>query len=292
MKSIGLWVITICAIAMCAPSWAQSSDEKPKPRILMFTHYKAFRHPSLPVAEKVFVELGRKSGVYEGVVLEGHKVHPDNVDLSALSAENLKNFDAVLFMTQGDLPVTPDQKKALVDFVKGGKGIIAAHCGADSFNSWKDYGEMIGGYFIRHGPNDKVLILKNEAPDHPATSMIGPHWPIADEIYQFGMTLEETPGDVAFSRSRVRVLLSADTKITDMAALSTRMNGGSMTPARDKDYPIAWCREYGKGRSFYTALGHREDVWQSALYQEHLLGGIKWALGLVDGDATPSAAGQ
>jgi type 1 glutamine amidotransferase len=68
------------------------------------------------------------------------------------------------------------------------------------------------------------------------------------------------------------------------------------------DYPISWCKQYGKGRVFYTSLGHREDVWDpdtpadfkrknprevSEAYQKHILGGIKWALGLEKGDATP-----
>jgi type 1 glutamine amidotransferase len=55
------------------------------------------------------------------------------------------------------------------------------------------------------------------------------------------------------------------------------------------DYPIAWCKKYGKGNVFYTSLGHREDVWESPVYQEHILGGIKWALGLEPGDATPQS---
>ena len=71
--------------------------------------------------------------------------------------------------------------------------------------------------------------------------------------------------------------MSLDTAKTDMSK-------DKLEYGKDGDYPVAWCHYYGDGRCFYTSLGHREDVWANPVFQKHLLGGIKWALGLADGE--------
>src|SRR5262249_38384328 len=106
---------------------------------------------------------------------------------------------------------------------------------------------------------------------------------IFDEIYQFGPTSIDPRVPRAkqtYSRERLHVILSVDPATIDVTKGSRN----------DKDYAIAWCQQFGKGRSFYTALGHHKEVWRARRFQEHLLGGMKWALGLLPGDATPSAA--
>jgi len=81
---------------------------------------------------------------------------------------------------------------------------------------------------------------------------------------------------LGFSRDRVHVLLSVDTRATDLAGLDD--------VRRDGDYPQSWIRSFGQGRSFYTSLGHRDDIWSSdPVFRAHVSGGIRWALGLEDG---------
>jgi hypothetical protein len=123
--------------------------------------------------------------------------------------------------------------------------------------------------------------------------MLGSSWPIVDELYQFGTApwradRPEENVDVlfgnripmGFSRDRVRVLTSIDTELTSLDGLEEIVRGG--------DYPQSWVREYGSGRSFYTSLGHRDDIWTSdPVFRAHVVGGIRWTLGLEDGDATP-----
>ena len=76
-----------------------------------------------------------------------------------------------------------------------------------------------------------------------------------------------------FSRERVHVLLSLDTERTDLTGLTGMVKGG--------DYPQAWTHEVGKGRVFYTTLGHRDDIWTNdAVFRAHVNGGIRWATGL------------
>ena len=109
-----------------------------------------------------------------------------------------------------------------------------------------------------------------------ALKMLGDEFEWIDEFYQY------KPESI--SRDRIHVLLSVDTEKSDL--------GPQRGMEKNGDYPLAWCRQVGKGRSFYTALGHREDVWTNPKFQEHLLGGIKWALGLEPGDATPSSGAK
>jgi type 1 glutamine amidotransferase len=182
--------------------------------------------------------------------------------LAKLSPENLKNFDAVIFAnTTGDLPL-PDRQR-FIDWVKDGNGFVAMHSGSDTFHGFRPYIEMLGGEFETHGAQVGVECLVQD-PKHPSTRDLGESFCIEqEEIYLIK----------SFDRAKVHNLLALDKH-----------------PNRKKEpgfFPIAWCKDYGQGKVFYTSLGHREDVWENKRYQKHILGGIKWALGLEAGDATP-----
>jgi len=191
-----------------------------------------------------------------------------------------------MMMTNGNLPFTDAQKKMLVDFVRGGKALIGAHCASLTFYNYPEFGEMLGGYFNRNLPQGTIAVLKVEDTKHPATKMLGTSWPLVDEFYLFGTAPwnESKPNDnidvlfknkipLGFSRDKVHVLLSLDTSAMDMSKQPNLVKGG--------DYPQAWTREYGKGRTFYTSLGHRDDIWSNdPVFRAHINGGIRWALGL------------
>lgn len=255
------------------------ADAGPR-RVLLLTHSAGYRHGVLPTAEAVLAEISGREGDLEIVSWEGHKQPSEAIDLKALTGELLATFDGVLFFTTGELPLDPAQKQALLDFVSGGGAYIGVHSASDTFYQWAEYGELVGGYFRTHSWNHLPLTLKVEDAKHPATRMLGNEWTLADEFYRFGMTEEESMGPVAFSRERVHVLLSIDTAKSDISKQRGVIPGRFDIMEADGDYPLAWCREYGEGRSFYTALGHREDVWQSEKFQAHLIGGMRWALGL------------
>jgi type 1 glutamine amidotransferase len=180
-------------------------------------------------------------------------------DVSQINAENLKKYDAVMFYTTGELPMSDEQKKAFLDFIRRGKGFIGVHSATDTFYKWPEYGELIGGYFDQHPWNREVRI-KVEDRDHPATRHLGENFTIADEIYQFK----------DWSRDKVHVLLSLDASSVDLTAKNVHRT--------DKDFAVAWTDTFGKGRMFYTSLGHRPEVWQDKRFQDHLVGGILWAM--------------
>ena len=133
----------------------------------------------------------------------------------------------------------------------------------------------------------RMGVLKVEDPSHPATKMMGGSWTVAEEFYQFGTAVWDAsrPTEqisqvgrlhipMAFSRDRVHVLLSLDTGKTDISDLGPEVVKGG-------DYPQAWSRTFGTGRSFYTSLGHRDDIWSTdPIFRAHVTGGIRWALGI------------
>ncbi len=268
-----LTLLTALGVALFpAQSLAQASGAKPK-RLLVVTVTMGFHHSSVTTADKVLAELGEKSGLYTldyvrsgarpkpGTPEEAAWIEQVKKDLAAkMSPEALKNYDGVIFAsTTGDLPL-PDND-AFIAWVKSGKAFIGIHAAADTFHGYPPYIEMLGAEFKTHGAQVKIEAL-NQDPKHPATSKIGKSYIVTDEIYQF----------LNFHRESVHGLLTMDKHP------NTGMPG---------DYPVAWCKQFGEGRVFYTSLGHREDVWAAPVYQDHVLGGIKWALGLAQGDATP-----
>ena len=198
-------------------------------------------------------------------------------EMAKLSPEGLKSYDAVIFNnTTGDLPL-PDVD-GFLKWIESGKGFMGIHAATDTFRGHKPlhpYVQMIGAEFRTHGAQAEVDVINQDA-QHPACKPLPPTFRVFDEIYLVN----------AFDRSTVHGLLTLD------------KHPNEKTPG---DYPIAWCKPYGKGRVLYTSLGHRADVWDddpklkgrknppeiAKLYQQHLVGALQWVLGLAPGDATP-----
>jgi type 1 glutamine amidotransferase len=150
-----------------------------------------------------------------------------------------------------------------------GKGFLGAHSATDTFYKWPEYGEMIGGYFDLHPWNQFEAPIIVEDPEFPAMKPFPARFTIYDEIYQIK----------DFSREKVRVLMRLDADKIDLTRKGVHRT--------DKDFAVTWVRTYGKGRVFYTSLGHREDVWNRPDVQKMWLEAIRWAMGLIPGDATP-----
>jgi hypothetical protein len=230
-------------------------------KLLVVTATQGFRHSSIPLAEKVIAGLGEQSGVFTVDYARGGADGKGSEDIKEkLSAEALKNYDGVIFAnTTGDLPL-PD-KEAFIKWIQSGKAFIGMHSATDTFHGYPEFIEMIGGEFLSHGAQAGVECI-NQDPEHPATKHLGATYSVFDEIY----ILKN------FHREKVHGLLTLDKE------------PNKLYPG---DFPIAWTKQIGRGKLFYTSLGHREDVWLSGNYQQHIMGGIKWALGLEDGSAKP-----
>jgi type 1 glutamine amidotransferase len=195
-----------------------------------------------------------------------------------LSPESLKNYDAVAFLsTTGELPL-PDAD-AFFAWVAEGHGFIGFHSATDTLHANPEYIKLIGAEFAGHGAHSEVAVV-NLDPRSPLTA----GWPagltITEEWYNFRN----------YDRSQVHALLAMETHPT---------NG---TPGH---YPVSWIKPYGKGRVFYTSMGHRDDVIDPAAdigdqefkvrynppataqaVRRHILSGVRWALGLATADMT------
>ena len=146
---------------------------------------------------------------------------------------------------------------AFLAWIAKGHAFLGMHSATDTFHGYRPFIAMLGGEFDYHKQQVKVE-PKVEDPKHPATRHLGPGLAVLDEIYIMK----------SFDKARVHVLLSVD----------KHPNTGE--PGY---FPLAWTRQEGKGRVFYTAFGHRDDVIEAEWYKKHLLGGIRWALGVNGG---------
>lgn len=291
MRRVLLAVVLAAGVLMTAGfSFAQESGKK---KLLVITESKGFVHDvvrrgkdgSLCLVEKTFQDLAKKAGFFDVEVSQDSR--------KDLTAENLKDFDAVWFYTTGTLPISDVQKADLLAFVRSGKGFGGSHSATDTFYKWPEYGDLIGAYFDGHPWHQEVTVIV-ENKQHPATRHLGDSFKITDEIYQF-----RTP----YSRQKLNVLMKLDPKHAVMseaerAALLKKAakleEAGKVDEARklrkqtdgkrpgvrrtDDDWALAWTREYGKGRVFYTALGHRAEVWNDPRFQEHVIGGLKYMM--------------
>ncbi len=282
---------SILSLVLCAIVTLHDAPPSSRPRKLLFlTHAALYKHTSLAPAERAVTELGAAGG-FDVTTRQGYLQDPRSLDLSFLTPAYLDQFDGLMLMTNGNLPLTDEQKAAIVAYVRRGHALIGVHCATLTLYDYPAFGEMLGGYYRRSivpvnaVAAGKTAVLKVEDTTHPATKMLGASWTLNEEFYQFGTEVWDParPAEnvsqvgrlhipLAFTRDRVHVLLSLDTERTDIGDLGPEI-------ARGGDYPQAWTRTFGRGRVFYTALGHRDDIWSTdQRFRAHVAGGIAWAM--------------
>jgi type 1 glutamine amidotransferase len=228
-------------------------------RLLAIGATSGWQHESVSDALVALHALGRDSGLWETTVrtdvqLVTKRKLPDN-------GKNLDHFDALFFVTCGELPLDDEQKQALLSFVRDdGKGFVGAH--SANVAEWPAYIEMIGGSFDGHPWDQLEAVVKVEERDFPAMRHFPEPLRLFDEFYQVR----------GFSRTRSRVLMSLDLSSVDRTRPGVRY----------EDVPLAWTRSYGKGRVFYSSLGHAPAAWARADLRLMWLEAAKWALGLSD----------
>jgi type 1 glutamine amidotransferase len=256
----------LLAGSMCAQG--QGQQQPRRKRVLVIGEVKGFQHDSVSYAMAKVWNWGKETGLWDTYLRSDSQL----VTKEKLkgNAKNLDYFDAVVFYTTGELPMNDEQKAALLSFVKeDGKGFIGIHSATDTFYQWPEYGEMIGGWFDLHPWNTFEAPILVEDKDHPATKHMPNSFTMRDEIYQFK----------AYSRDKVRVLMRLDEKKLDLKNKNVRRT--------DQDFAVTWVKNYGKGRVFYSTLGHVEEAYENPLVKQMYVEGIKWALGLAEGHTNP-----
>jgi type 1 glutamine amidotransferase len=258
--------------------WAAAAETK-KTKILYFTRCAGYEHSvvkrhggQLSHSEKIMVEVGEEHGVEVVCTKDGGVFDGD-----------LQQYDAIAFYTSGDLtrekqdeapPMTPDGKKRLLDAIAGGKGFVGFHAASDSFHSAGPRNEnqtevdpyiaMLGGEFVSHGPQ-QVAKMRVTSPNFPGTEGLGDSFELMEEWY----ALKNFAKDL-------HVILVQETE---------GMKGDCY---QRPPFPSTWARQHGQGRVFFTALGHREDIWTNEICRQLFLGGFSWVLREADADITPN----
>jgi uncharacterized protein len=259
--------LLVLAVALGARCFAQS-EQHPKKHLLVIGEEKGYRHEAVSHAMATIERLGRDSGLWDTTIRTDTEVLTKKK--LEFNAKSLNDFDAVLFYTGGNLEMDDEQKSALLSFVHDdGKGFVGVHSATITFTSWPEYGEMIGGYFDEHpwGTFDAPIVV--EDPSFPGMQQWPKEFVLRDEIYQMK----------DFSRDKVRVLMRLDASKLDL--------NNPRVHRKDHDFAVTWAKQYGKGRVYYSTLGHVELNWDDPRMQNMYLEAIKWAMGLVNADVTP-----
>ncbi len=276
---------TAGATALALSAWPlqlHGDNPKKKRKLLVYTRSAGFEHSVVKLGadgtclvDRIFTKLGAQHG------FDVHCTKDGRIFL----AESLKQFDAIFFETTEDLtkeggdkqpPMPKEGKQALLDFVASGKGFVGSHCASDTFHSpghhngdfrhqekVDPYIAMLGGEFIRHGEQQKAWMR------------------VADKEFPGAKGLEDFQLHEEW--------YSLKNFAPDLHVILVQDNQGM----RNLDYqrpsfPATWARMHGKGRVFYTSMGHREDVWENPMFQTLLIGGLTWAFGDAEADLTPN----
>jgi cytochrome c len=218
-------------------------------RVLVFSKTLGFRHANIPLG----IEAIRKLGQQNGFEVEATE------DSGIFAPEKLKQFNAVVFLSVTGDVLNPGQEQAFKDFVLSGGGFAAIHGAlfgpSACEEKWEWYHELCCVSFRNHSAVVPAIV-RIEDPKHPSATSLPLRWERADEWYNY----DGTP------RGCAQVIATLD---------ETTYKGGTVGP----DHPICWCRKMGKGRVWYTAMGHTEESFREALFLKHILGGIQFALG-------------
>lgn len=253
--------------------WSQAAFSKPK-KILYFTRSAGFEHSvvarkgnELAFSEKLLVQWGKEVNLEvvcskDGGIFDG----------------DLDQFDAFAFYATGDWtkpvdrpnepPATESGVKKLLDAIAAGKGVVGFHAANDAFHSRGDelspFVKMIGGEFHTHGRQQEAT-MKVVSPKFPGCEKLGDSFRMLEEWYAMKNLAKD-----------LHVILVQETE-------------GMVDECYQRPpFPATWARMHHKARVFYTSLGHREDVWESAIMKQITLGALAWTLREVDFDPVPN----
>jgi type 1 glutamine amidotransferase len=221
------------------------ASAKGKPRVLIFTKTAGYHHESIGVGTLAIMKLGAENGFDAD----------STSDAGKFTVDNLKQYAAVIFLSTTHDVWDEAQQKAFIHYIEAGGGFVGVHAATDCEYNWQWYGNLVGAYFDSH-PAQQNAVFDVVDPTSIATKHLPTHWKRFDELYNF-----------KWIEPNLHILLMID---------ETTYTGGK-NPAY---HPMAWYHEYDGGRAFYTELGHTNESYSDPLYLQHLLGGIKYAMGV------------
>lgn len=289
MHGIALALTIVAGLAMgpanaLAPAIDRRPPTIPKRLLVIADHSTGNQtaHASASHAVAVIERLGRETGAYVTtirtdmtLVTKGEvwgKGAYAKAGPRASRAETLNDYDAVLFYTNGETDLSDEQKRDLLGFIGvDGKGFVGVHSATATAYTWPDYAEMLGGVFDNHPWKVAAARVIVERPDASAMKGWTTGMSIVDEHYQMRAT--------GYSRGTVDVLARLDPRSLDLSVPGVHRE--------DLDFPVAWMKRSGRGRVFYSTLGHTDASWDDPRIQSMYYQGILWALGTIPHDVRP-----
>lgn len=270
-------VLTLTAVVLLTVATAQAEAT----RVLYLNKSAGFQHSV--VAHTKGVDTSHSETIMKEITDAMGAELTSTKDASLINAENLKNYDVVIFYTTGDLtepgtdgttPMGENGVQELLEWIHAGGGFMGFHCASDTFHRGGDspespYLDMLGGEFAGHGPQFYGT-LKVVDPDHPTMAGLPAEYKIKEEWYYFTNLMKDNmhvlallhPGQISEKDERYNI----------------------------PDYPAIWCSAAGDGRVYYNAMGHREEVWSDPPFQQAIRNAITWAKGEGETAADPNYA--
>lgn len=220
-----------------------ASAQKEK-KVLVFCKTAKYHHESIPAGIAAIKKLA----------VENRFAVDVTTDSTWFVESKLKQYAAVVFLNTSGNVLDTAQKIDFQRYIEAGGGYVGIHCASSTEKNWPFYNKLVGAIFTDHPePQDGTVVTVDQ--NNPATKQWPARWAHKDEWYNFRNIQPD-----------LNILLKAD---------ETSYKGGKNGP----DHPLAWYHEYDGGRSFYTALGHFDEFYVDPLFTQHILAGIKYAMG-------------
>ena len=231
-----------------------------QPAILVFSKTTGFRHgESIEASLPVFTQMARRNNWFIYTTEEGGVFNP----------QQLRQFKAVIFNNSTGRVLNDGQQQALSDYVEAGGALIGIHGAGDNSHHWPWYEQNLLGTRMSHHPLSPQLQKADVHVEPTADSTIRHNLPASwiheDEWYVF------------FSQPK-------GVRIVSYINGNKIIPNGNMLWIKDKNFgmgayhPVAWYRSVGKGKTFYTSMGHSKDVWQEAQFVQLLENALHWTL--------------
>jgi hypothetical protein len=237
-----------------------------------------YHHDAINHQMAVIERMGRDSGEYMTMLRTDSQLltkdpipgqGPRYAGRASVNAKNLDFFDAIFLMPSGVGKLSDNQKAAVMSFIRDdGKGILVGHAATVGYYQWPEFTDMIGGAMESEFAEASTVIV--EDPKFPGADAFG--------LEPFPFFEQHPVLKAPYSREKVHVILRLD---------PNKLSAENRARRPDGDFPVAWSRQYGKGRMYNIGWGEFEETWDDPRFQKMMLGAIKWAIGAARADVTP-----